>query len=422
MLAVALAALPLLPTLASAGYSYYSLGDLPHTSESGQSGYNNCGSTDSQSSLCQTAFVNSVEDFCLWAPPTPGQTIGDSEQVEVAWCTASGHGARVIPEGAIHSAHFLKTPHYIQVTGTGDFTSINIARGDEGGELDPHGATGNGNPIGGLVFSNGQQIHEWTSFISDSEFCFRVCPDADDAWLWCQVTPHALAHSVALSLADARFSLASITLLQHIYDLQGCQWNEPGNYGDGYDSCDGDSTDLPPGIYSVDGALSTYQQSQGAAPTAHAAGASSNCQAVATVGGGVAAPIPTATSAAASSSAAPSSSYSTSAAWSSSVSSSVVSSTVSSTSTWTTSVVSSSSSSSVISSSSSTSETTSTTSAPSSSVVTSTSILSTPVTTSPPTAHAAAASPSTTTTTSGVDKVIGSTIGAALAALVAFLA
>ncbi|CEQ41592.1 SPOSA6832_03313 [Sporobolomyces salmonicolor] len=331
--------------------------------------------------------LSKLFDFCLWAPPTPGQTIGDSEQVEVAWCTASGHGARVIPQGAIHSAHFLKTPHYIQVTGTGDFTSINIARGDEGGELDPHGATGNGNPIGGLVFSNGQQIHEWTSFISDSEFCFRVCPDADDAW-----------------------------------DLQGCQWNEPGNYGDGYDSCDGDSTDLPPGIYSVDGALSTYQQSQGAAPTAHAAGASSNCQAVATVGGGVAAPIPTTTSAAASSSAVPSSSYSTSAAWSSSVSSSVVSSTVSSTSTWTTSVVSSSSSSSVISSSSSTSETSSTTAAPSSSVVTSTSTLSTPVTTSPPTAHAAAASPSTTTTTSGGDKVVGSTIGAALAALVAFLA
>ncbi|GAA5888123.1 hypothetical protein JCM5296_005442 [Sporobolomyces johnsonii] len=398
MLAVALAALPLLPTLASAGYSYYSLGDLPHTSESGQSGYNDCGSTDSQSSLCQTAFVNSVEDFCLWAPPTPGQTIGDSEQVEVAWCTASGHGARVIPEGSIHSAHFLRTPHYIQVTGTGDFTSINIARGDEGGELDPHGATGNGNPIGGLVFSNGQQIHEWTSFISDSEFCFRVCPDADDAWLWCQ----------------------------HIYDLQGCQWNEPGNYGDGFDTCDGDSTNLPPGIYSVDGALSTYQQSQGAAPTAHAAGASSNCQAVATVGGGVAAPIPTTTSAAASSSSVWSSPSSTSTAWSSSVSS-----TVSSTSTWTTSVSSSSSStvssSIVASSSTSSSQVSSTTSAPSSSLITSTSTststVSTPVTTtSIVTARAAVASASTTTSKSGADKVVGSAAGVALAALVALLA
>ena len=64
---------------------------------------------------------------------------------------------------------------------------MNIAAGDAGGELDPHGATGNGtpiyiyispqsshsilflgNPVGGLVFSNAfnngqlQQLHEWT--------------------------------------------------------------------------------------------------------------------------------------------------------------------------------------------------------------------------------------------------------------------
>lgn len=45
----------------------------------------------------------------------------------------------------------------------------------------------------------------------------------------------------------------------------------------------------PPGVYMVNGQLSTYQQSQGAAPTPHAAGASSNCQAVATVGGAAAA-------------------------------------------------------------------------------------------------------------------------------------
>lgn len=48
----------------------------------------------------------------------------------------------------------------------GDFTSMNIPAGDTGGELDPHGADGNGNPIGGLVFSSAfgelEQIHEWT--------------------------------------------------------------------------------------------------------------------------------------------------------------------------------------------------------------------------------------------------------------------
>lgn len=43
---------------------------------------------------------------------------------------------------------------------------MNVPAGDSGGELDPHGADGNGNPIGGLVFSSAfgelQQIHEWT--------------------------------------------------------------------------------------------------------------------------------------------------------------------------------------------------------------------------------------------------------------------
>jgi hypothetical protein len=49
--------------------------------------------------------------------------------------------------------------------GWGDFTKINIADGDFGGELDPHGATGDGNPIGGNVTANatGQDVHyeEW---------------------------------------------------------------------------------------------------------------------------------------------------------------------------------------------------------------------------------------------------------------------
>lgn len=59
-----------------------------------------------------------------------------------------------MPEGTLTSAHFLKTPDYVQVTGVGDFTKIGIKRGDEGGELDPHGADRLGNPHGGLVFSN----------------------------------------------------------------------------------------------------------------------------------------------------------------------------------------------------------------------------------------------------------------------------
>ncbi|GAA5966205.1 hypothetical protein JCM21900_003332 [Sporobolomyces salmonicolor] len=235
----------------------YTLGNVPNQTQTGQTGYNRCGTQDSPTSMCQTAQVNSIIDFCLWAPPAPGSTIGDSEEFEVAWCTAAGHGARLMPPGTITGAHFLITPHYIQVTGVGDFTKTNVQSGDEGGELDPHGQTGLGNPVGSIVFANGTQVLEWTSFMSDTQFCFRVCPNATDAALWCQ----------------------------HQYDLQGCDWNEPGSYDAGvFESCHGDGTAYPPGVYEVGGGLSTFIQGQGATPAAAPAGASSNCRTVSTVG------------------------------------------------------------------------------------------------------------------------------------------
>ncbi|KAI5478213.1 hypothetical protein MNV49_005380 [Pseudohyphozyma bogoriensis] len=248
----------LLSLAALASARSISLNSRTYTSQSGQVGYNGCGTVNSQTSECQTIAVNAVDDFCLWAPPTR-ETIGNSERYEVGYCLKDGYGTRTMPAGVIKSAHFLVTPHYTQVTGTGDFSSM-IDGSDGGGELDPHGADGNGNPVGGIVFSNGEQIAEWTSFISETEYCFRVCHAADDAWLWCQ----------------------------HVYDLQGCEWNEPGNYDSGFETCEGDSTEYPPGIYVENGVTSTYAQGDGSnpAPTAHAAGASSNCVTVATVGGG----------------------------------------------------------------------------------------------------------------------------------------
>lgn len=90
--------------------------------------------------------VNSLDDWCIFAPPQPGpdSVIGNTERIEVAWCTADGHGTRLIPDGSITGAHFVQTPDYVQITGVGDLTKINIPAGDEGGELDPHGADGNG--------------------------------------------------------------------------------------------------------------------------------------------------------------------------------------------------------------------------------------------------------------------------------------
>ena len=54
----------------------------------------------------------------------------------------------MLPEGTVSGAHFVKTPDFVQVTGVGDFTKINVLKNDPagGGELDPHGDDGNGEP------------------------------------------------------------------------------------------------------------------------------------------------------------------------------------------------------------------------------------------------------------------------------------
>ncbi|KAI0297875.1 hypothetical protein B0F90DRAFT_1952683 [Multifurca ochricompacta] len=257
--------------------------NAPNQSEQGQTGTNKCGTGSNQTSQCQNAYLNSIDDWCIFAPPDPGpgSVIGNTERIEVAWCikvfgshhffvhatgclntcvAQSGYGTRVIPDGTISGAHFVQTPDYVQITGIGDLTKINIPAGDAGGELDPHGADGNGNPIGGLVFSNaftGQfaQLHEWTNFVSSSEFCFRGCKDG----------PRAPA------------------LCQHIYDVMGCDWNMPGNYGNGFDKCAGD-TGEPMGVYGS----STFFQGQPVTPPAHPAPATSSCTTTSSIGNNLA--------------------------------------------------------------------------------------------------------------------------------------
>ena len=149
--------------------------NAPNNSEKGQTGTNQCGTGSNQTSQCQNAYseyhvvptgknhlrkgmlilVNSVDDFCVWAPPEPGpgSVIGNTEvsftylfganarltarfqRIEVAYCLKagtpsisiknithhtlqSGYGTRLIPDGTITGAHFVQTPNYVQVTGT----------------------------------------------------------------------------------------------------------------------------------------------------------------------------------------------------------------------------------------------------------------------------------------------------------------
>ena len=180
MLSLLIVPLALTPVLAQYTATYY-VGQLPDSSEQGQSGTNQCGSTASQTSMCQNAYVNSIDDFCLWAPPSDHSDegdhtskIGNVEQNVVryvfyliqalsrckrlrpidrggwvinitgrpspraaaadlknaqrtdplSYCLKDGYGTRLIPQGTITAAHFVQVVNdkvsYVQVTGTGD--------------------------------------------------------------------------------------------------------------------------------------------------------------------------------------------------------------------------------------------------------------------------------------------------------------
>jgi len=206
-----------------------------------QSGTNLCNSTtEGPSSECQTAIVNSIEDFCIWGLPALGN-VGDTEAAAVVYCTNSSHGGRPIAAGSIYQAQMIYTPEYVQITGLIDQTVLNITAGDYGGELDPVGADYRGNPLGGLMYStifspNGtlQQIQHWTEFIGSDSFCLRLCqPGSYNATLNCE----------------------------HIYDRIGCQYNMPHTVSNNtFETCYAD-VGLPVGrYYDSAGNLQTYTQ------------------------------------------------------------------------------------------------------------------------------------------------------------------
>ncbi|KAN0062334.1 hypothetical protein ACQY0O_005216 [Thecaphora frezii] len=193
-----------------------------------------------QKSESRLASLNSVDDWCTFGPRDPGTEIGNVEGETVAYCTKPRNNARVIPDGTVTAAHFVKTPLYVQLMALGDFTKIGLVPGDEGGELDPHGATNMGNPVGGNVTSNvsGEDVfyEEWMNYISYNQVCFRICIAGSDA-------------------APTRLEC------QHELDVMGCNFVMPGNYADNvFETCDGDAA-YPPGLYpQPDGSTSTFQQ------------------------------------------------------------------------------------------------------------------------------------------------------------------
>lgn len=249
-----------------------------------QIGYNICNSTtQGPTSLCQTAIINSIDDWCFWSsnflPTDPLDTIADSEAREVAWCTKPNWGGRQIPAGAITGLQWLYAKNYQQLVGYIDQTQVHLQADDEGGELDPHGADGQGNPLGGIVYTNSfgmnaagyakqlqsnstpsttfTQVIEWIDFIGGNMFCIKICnPDDPDA-------PN---------------------LCQHIYDRIGCGYNALADYAainGTFEVCDSDDM-TPPGVFTTNGATTTwFQPPEGVVPTppyTPTLPSSSNCQ------------------------------------------------------------------------------------------------------------------------------------------------
>ncbi|WFC97848.1 hypothetical protein MYAM1_000568 [Malassezia yamatoensis] len=241
----------------------FSINDLPNTWEDGQVGTNRCSKygASNSNSMCQNVFINSVKDFCLFAPYQGQHSVGAWEEKMVSYCVKSGYGTRLIPDGTLKSAYFIKTNSFVQVTGQGDFTSMHIKSADDGGELDPHGATGEGNPPGGLVFTRSKtgsegswvQLKEWNNFMSATEFSIRGCWGSNAA-----------------------------SYCPHIYDEMGSYFNEPGNYRKGsFEDCDAEPGHFP-GVFHG----STFYQGNGHTPDAHKPGASSNCKSFSSVSNG----------------------------------------------------------------------------------------------------------------------------------------
>ncbi|KAJ7609507.1 hypothetical protein FB45DRAFT_944594 [Roridomyces roridus] len=215
-----------------------------------QSGYNQCNSTtENQESLCQTMYVNHIDDWCLWAPAPPNTPISEAEGDVVAWCSKAGHGTRIIPAGAVTGLQFVQTQSYIQVAGTINQALLNVG-GTDGGELDSGGQDGEGNPMGGLVYSNSfpssngdnntfAQVQRWSFFIGNNAFCGKVCDMTGK-------NPAGLCNN--------------------IYDRLGCDYNAPNTAQEGtFEFCKGDDM-IPVGTYVVNGVTSVYTQPPEASP------------------------------------------------------------------------------------------------------------------------------------------------------------
>ncbi|KAI0034377.1 hypothetical protein K488DRAFT_45608 [Vararia minispora EC-137] len=249
---VALAQLSTFPATPLVSEHFPTPSDAPYHADPGnlargnQTGYNICNSTtEGPTSLCQTAYVNDLGDFCLWGPAQPNSTIADTEGEVVAWCTVPGHGTRIMPEGTITGAQLVKTPDYWMITGLIQQSNIDIASNDTGGELDPGGQDLRGNPIGGLLYSTAfntteYQINNWVNFMGSNQFCIKICnPSGSNPEGYCQ---HTLDRIGSFYNCPSKYTQPTSSM-------------QPGEF----EICDSDNMQIP-GVYVENGQTLSYSQ------------------------------------------------------------------------------------------------------------------------------------------------------------------
>ncbi|ORY26699.1 hypothetical protein BCR39DRAFT_470208, partial [Naematelia encephala] len=111
-----------------------------------------------QSSTSREIHISSFDDFCLFGPPDPFSYIWATGLNVDSWCVKDGYGTRLIPDGTLHGVTFVKSDNYFQVSGNGDFTKINLAPGDQGGQFDSTTHTPDGTTV---VMGDGQTASSW---------------------------------------------------------------------------------------------------------------------------------------------------------------------------------------------------------------------------------------------------------------------
>ncbi|WVW86017.1 hypothetical protein I302_108055 [Kwoniella bestiolae CBS 10118] len=212
------------------------------TSPQGEATASKDGSGDA-TSQSKELWLKSHDDFCVYGlgEENKGKMISESVDNVISYCSKSGHNTRLIPDGTLKGVTYVRTPSWVQVSGSGDFSLIGISPGDTGAQFDSSAHTPQGASL--ITSIGGDPAKDWVTMISGQTFCVRAC------------------------FGDSSFCPTQ-------YDSLGCYFLTSNGVGwdNVYQDCEGDDGD-PPGV--IDG--QTYTPGNGPVPTPSIP-AVSNCQ------------------------------------------------------------------------------------------------------------------------------------------------